>query len=125
MECVYEAENALQAHMIVGLLAQANVHAWVQGDLLQGGVGEIQAMGFVRVLTADNDMPAALACIEDWKQHLAEVNEDELLDDMLSQQANNDPIADHAKQPESPPALGVMRFLMIIILIVFVVVMFN
>ena len=45
MKCVYQAGEALEAHMVAGLLEQVGIAAQVRGDLLQGGVGELPAAG--------------------------------------------------------------------------------
>jgi hypothetical protein len=41
--------------MIVNLLEQAELRARVDGDYLQGGIGELQAVGGIRVMVAEND----------------------------------------------------------------------
>lgn len=66
MKTLYEAQNGLEAHMIVDLLEQAHLHARVDGEFLQGGVGEIQAAGIVRVMVAEDDYELALDMIKHW-----------------------------------------------------------
>ena len=66
MKKLYEAENGLEAHMIVDLLQQAHLHARVDGEFLQGGVGEIQASGVVRVVVDEDDYDAAKEMIKQW-----------------------------------------------------------
>ncbi|GMW06630.1 MAG: hypothetical protein AMXMBFR8_14270 [Nevskiales bacterium] len=51
MKRIYEAANAIEAHMIVHLLGQAGIEGRVEGEYLQGGVGELPAVGLVGVAT--------------------------------------------------------------------------
>jgi len=66
MKLVYEASNALEAHMILNLLEQDGLSARIDGELLQGGVGELQAIGIVRVMVDESDYPTARQIIEQW-----------------------------------------------------------
>lgn len=38
---VYRAKNSPQAHLLRSALEDAGIRAWVEGDLLQGAVGEL------------------------------------------------------------------------------------
>lgn len=39
--CIYRAENAIEAHMVKGLLEGEGIDTSLQGELLSGGVGEL------------------------------------------------------------------------------------
>lgn len=67
MTLLYEAENALEAHMLVDLLAQQHLSARIDGEFLQGGVGEIQTFGLVRILIDDTDYAQAREIIDAWQ----------------------------------------------------------
>ena len=67
MKTAYEASNSLEAHMIKDLLLQAGINAFVEGDYLQGGVGELPAAGFIRVTVNDADWSSARNVIETWE----------------------------------------------------------
>lgn len=67
MKSVYEASTGLDAHMILNLLEQQGIMGRVDGEYLQGGIGELAAMGFVRVLVADEDHAAAKRIIGEWE----------------------------------------------------------
>jgi len=67
LKSVYEPSNALEGHMLQDLLKQRGIAAHVEGAQLQGGVGELPASGFVRVVVEDDDYVAARAVIEDWE----------------------------------------------------------
>ncbi|MGC2165744.1 MAG: DUF2007 domain-containing protein [Gallionella sp.] len=65
--CVFEASSGLEAHMILNLLEQAGIRGRIEGEYLQGGVGELQAMNFVKVLVADEDIVESTKIIRDWE----------------------------------------------------------
>ena len=67
MKCVYEAPNGLEARMIADLIAQAGIHSRVDGEFLQGGVGELFAGDFVRVLVEDESFEEARAVVDTWQ----------------------------------------------------------
>jgi hypothetical protein len=66
MKLLYEASNTVEAHMILNLLEQAGLSARIDGEYLQGGVGELQTMGIVRVMVKENDYPDAKSIIQEW-----------------------------------------------------------
>jgi hypothetical protein len=67
MKSVYEASTGLDAHMILNLLEQRGISGRIEGEYLQGGIGELSAMGFVRVLVADEDYAEAMQIISEWE----------------------------------------------------------
>jgi hypothetical protein len=67
MKCVYEASTGLDAHMILNLLEQRGISGRTEGEYLQGGIGELSAMGFVRVLVAEEDYAGAMQIISEWE----------------------------------------------------------
>lgn len=67
MKRVYEARDGLEAHMVAGLLEQAGLMAQVHGDLLQGGVGDLPALGLAGVWVADSDADRAREVINDFE----------------------------------------------------------
>lgn len=66
MQVVYEAAHSLDAHLIAGILRQANIPAHIAGEFLQGGAGELPAFGLIRVMVETAHAAAARALIEDW-----------------------------------------------------------
>ena len=52
--------------MILNLLDQAGLSARIDGEYLQGGIGELQAIGAVRVMVEEADYPDANAVIQEW-----------------------------------------------------------
>jgi len=64
---VFEASNGIEAHMINNLLGFNNIRGEVFGEHLQGGVGDLQAMGIVRVMVSEEDYNEAKKIIGEWE----------------------------------------------------------
>ncbi len=67
METVFDAENIVEAHMIVHLLERSEINASVMGEHLQSGVGELPAHGNIRVVVDPNDALKARKIIAAWE----------------------------------------------------------
>lgn len=67
MIIVYSAANNLEAHMIKGVLEQQDIPAYIQGEHLQSGMGELPAIsGFVKISVDDINRDAAKKIIKEW-----------------------------------------------------------
>jgi len=66
MKCVYEASSSLDGHMILNLLEQQHISGRIEGEYLQGGIGDLQAMGLVRVMVDEKDYEQARQIISEW-----------------------------------------------------------
>ena len=66
MMVVYHASNSIEAYLIKNLLEQQEILAYVFGDYLQGGVGEIPAIGLVTVNVSDSDYTKAKEIVDEW-----------------------------------------------------------
>jgi hypothetical protein len=64
MKTVYRAANTIEAHIILNLLRQLGIDGCINGEYLQGAMGELPAVDLVRVMVQDEDYTAALAIIE-------------------------------------------------------------
>jgi hypothetical protein len=67
MKSIFEAENAIEAHMISGLLEQKGILSNINGEYLQGGVGDIQPQGYIQITVNESDYASAREIIEDWE----------------------------------------------------------
>lgn len=67
MRTLYEAANAIEAHMLQGVLHQEGIATTVQGAWLQGAVGELPAMSTVRLLVDDDRYDDARAAVARWQ----------------------------------------------------------
>jgi hypothetical protein len=64
---IYHAANSLDAHMIKSLLAQSNIRAFIQGEYLQGGMGELPAADLVTVRVDDENYIEARQIVIEWE----------------------------------------------------------
>ena len=69
MRLIYEPSNSIEAHMVLNLLEQAGLSGRIDGEFLQGGVGDLQAIGLIRVMIEEADYEAATSIIEQWDKH--------------------------------------------------------
>ena len=67
MKTLYEPSNALEAQILHDLLQQEGIETRINGAYLQGGVGELQASGLVRLVMEDEDYEQARTIIKRWE----------------------------------------------------------
>ncbi len=66
MRTVYQAANAVEAHMLCDLLKQQGITAQIHGEALQGAIGELPAAGLVRLVVDETDYTQARELVERW-----------------------------------------------------------
>ena len=68
MDIVYSAANSLEAHMLKGVLEQHEIPAYISGEHLQSGFGEIPVMtGIVKISVDNANIIAAKKIIWEWE----------------------------------------------------------
>lgn len=67
MYLVYQASTTIEAYMILNLIEQEGLVGRVDGEYLQGGIGELDAGSTVRVLVEEAHYEQAKKIIEDWQ----------------------------------------------------------
>jgi hypothetical protein len=67
MKCVYEAPNALEARMIADVIERSGISCRIDGEYLQGGVGELFVGDFIRILVEDEDYVAGRVVVKNWE----------------------------------------------------------
>lgn len=80
MQIVYRAANLSDAHLLRQLMEAEGIPAFVQGEFLQGAVGELPANTEVFVRVPDAHVEAARAVAEDWERSEPVGFDDEELD---------------------------------------------
>lgn len=68
MKKLYEAANALEAHMILNLLEMEGLSCRIDGEYLLGGVGELQAHPLVRVMIEEANYERGREIIVRWEE---------------------------------------------------------
>ena len=64
MRNVYEAANLIDAHLVRQALEAEGIPAFVRGEALTGGIGEIGVFGLVGVMVPDSAWPVARDIVE-------------------------------------------------------------
>ena len=93
MIVIYHAANSLDANMIKGLLEQYNIRAFIQGEYLQGGAGQLPTADLVTVSVLDEHQIEAKKIIGEWEAGaiVEENTNPNLVDGALSATASTAP----------------------------------
>ena len=67
MKLLYQAANAVEAHILQGYLQQEGLNVLVLGEYLQGAIGELPAAGLVRLMVEDDQYDTARTAIARWE----------------------------------------------------------
>jgi hypothetical protein len=67
MIVIYEAANGVEAHMILHLLQQSEIKGQIDGEYLQGAMGELPVTGNIRVSVMPQDADEASKIIAEWE----------------------------------------------------------
>lgn len=76
MKVIYQAENSIDANLLKNLLEQAGIMAFINGEYLQGGIGELPTGGLISVSVANPDLDAALAVVDELKQNTGQATDE-------------------------------------------------
>jgi hypothetical protein len=60
MQIIYRAESIVDANLVKSALEAAGILAFINGEYLIGGMGELPVSGLVNVMVADIDIERAL-----------------------------------------------------------------
>lgn len=66
MQLLYEAQDAIEARLMKNMLQQAGIETYIHGELLQGGIGDIQAFGLVTLMVDEQNYTIAREIIDEW-----------------------------------------------------------
>jgi Putative prokaryotic signal transducing protein len=78
MIIIYRAANIADAHLMRQLLENEGIPAFIQGEYLQGAVGELPANTEILVHVADENAEAARVIVDEWESAEPVVMEDDL-----------------------------------------------
>lgn len=65
MRTVYHADNIVDAHLVKDALEQAGIPAFINGEYLIGGVGQLPARDFLAVAVPDVCVDAAKPVVDE------------------------------------------------------------
>jgi len=69
MKIVFDAANSIEAYLVKGVLKMFEIEAFVYGEHLQSGAGELPMTGCVSVSVADEYYSQAKTLIKDWEEN--------------------------------------------------------
>lgn len=72
MRIVYRAQNLIDAHLVKDALEHADIPAFISGEYLTGGVGQLPALDYVAVLVPESSVETAEPIVRDIDHALAE-----------------------------------------------------
>lgn len=75
MHTVYRAENLFDAHLVKDALEHAEIPAFIAGEYLTGGVGQLPALDFLAVMVPDSSVNVAEGVVRGVEAQLAEARE--------------------------------------------------
>ena len=68
MIIIYRAANTADAHLMRQLLENEGIPAFIQGEYLQGAIGELPANTEILVRVADENAEAARPVVDEWER---------------------------------------------------------
>jgi hypothetical protein len=87
MRIAYRAETLIDAHLVKDALEREEIPAFIAGEYLTGGVGQLPAMDFMAVMVPESSLPEASAIVRGVEACLSDarlaIDEDRGLDDPL------------------------------------------
>lgn len=72
MHTAYRAETLIDAHLVKDALERAEIPAFIAGEYLTGGVGQLPAMDYVAVMVPESAREAAASVVDQIERALAE-----------------------------------------------------
>jgi hypothetical protein len=65
MQIIYRAASIIDANLVKSALDSVGVMAFISGEYLTGGMGELPVSGLVNVMVADIDIERALPVVQE------------------------------------------------------------
>jgi hypothetical protein len=69
MQIIFRAHNILEAQIVAGLLQTENIQAFVNGQYLQGAIGDLPATDFATISVHDEQCESAKRIIKEYEQN--------------------------------------------------------
>jgi hypothetical protein len=75
MRIIYRAQSLIDAHLVKDALEHAEVPAFISGEYLTGGVGQLPALDYVAVLVPESSVDVAEPIVRELDRALTEARE--------------------------------------------------
>jgi hypothetical protein len=73
---IFRGSDYIEAHLLTGLLRQQGIEVFLQGALLQGGLGELPALGHLAIMVDEADREAAKRLIAAYERGELQLDDD-------------------------------------------------
>ena len=86
MHTVYRAENLFDAHLVKDALEAGGIPAFIAGEYLTGGIGQLPAMDYLAVMVPESSLAIASGIVGEVEARLVEARQaiaDDKRDDPL------------------------------------------
>lgn len=70
MRELYQPANAIEANLLLHVLQSEGVRVRLDGEYLQGAMGELPAAGLLRIMVEDEDYAHGREIVADWDKPL-------------------------------------------------------
>ncbi len=90
MIIVYEANSSIDANIVQDLLSMEGINSHIMGGYLEGGIGEIQTIGVIKLMVDEDDFNKARAFIKDWENQRSNLSDVEDNDDLDTDTVESD-----------------------------------
>jgi Putative prokaryotic signal transducing protein len=74
---VFRSSDYLETQILAGLLREHGIAVFVQGALLQGGIGELPPLGHLSIMVEDDDRIAARGIVEAYERGELAIDDEE------------------------------------------------
>lgn len=73
---VFRCSDYIEAHLVEGLLRERGIDTFLQGAMLQGGLGELPALGHLAIMVDEADVSAAKRIIDSYERGELQIDEE-------------------------------------------------
>lgn len=74
---IFRCSDYIEAHLVEGLLRERGIETFLQGAMLQGGLGELPALGHLAILVDESDASAAKRIIDAYERGELKIDEEQ------------------------------------------------
>ena len=72
MQTIYRADNLFDAHLVKDALEAEGIPAFIAGEYLTGGVGQLPALGYIAVMVPGSSLAVAGGIVQAVERQLGE-----------------------------------------------------
>jgi hypothetical protein len=77
---IFRTSDYVEAQLVAGLLRERGIKVFVQGELLQGGIGDLPVTGHLAIMVEEDDRSAARRIIDAYERGEFAIDDDHVED---------------------------------------------